>query len=97
MFLAVFGVLPSLYAIYLAFTKRNAFVGIDNFTKVFKDYRFIPAVEHVGLYLVVWLVALVLLVVVLAIIIHAIRCPMALGRPCGSSTTSPARWPVRRR
>ena len=70
--LLAFGVLPSIYAIYLAFTKRGAFVGFDNFAKVFKDYRFLPAVEHVGLYLVVWLVSLVVLVVLLAIVVHAI-------------------------
>ena len=71
-FLVLYGLLPSAYAIYLAFTKRNAFVGVANFVKVFKDYRFLPAVEHVGLYLVVWLVSLIILVVVLAIIVHAI-------------------------
>jgi len=71
-FLVLFGILPSAYAIFLAFTKRNAFIGVDNFVKVFKDYRFLPAVEHVGLYLVVWLVTLLILVVVLAIIVHSI-------------------------
>jgi multiple sugar transport system permease protein len=72
MFLAVFGILPSLYAFYLAFTKRGAFVGLANFTKVFKDYRFLPAIEHVGLYLLVWLASLIVLVVLLATVIHAI-------------------------
>jgi multiple sugar transport system permease protein len=72
LFLVVFGVLPSLYAIYLAFTKRGAFVGVANFAKVFRDYRFLPALEHVGLYLAVWLVSLIVLVVLLAIVIHAI-------------------------
>lgn len=71
-FLLAFGVVPSLYAIYLAFTKRGAFVGLANFAKVFKDYRFLPALEHVGLYLVVWLASLIVLVVLLAIVIHAI-------------------------
>lgn len=72
LFLLAFGVLPSLYAVYLAFTKRGAFVGFDNFVKIFKDYRFLPAVEHVGLYLAIWLVSLVVLVVVLALVVHAI-------------------------
>ncbi|MDR3473983.1 MAG: sugar ABC transporter permease [Devosia sp.] len=72
LFLLGFGVLPTIYAVYLAFTKRGAFVGLSNFVKVFGDYRFLPAVEHVALYLVVWLVSLVVLVVVLAIIVHAI-------------------------
>jgi multiple sugar transport system permease protein len=72
LFLIVFGVLPSLYAIYLAFTKQGAFVGFANFIKVFKDYRFLPAVEHVGLFVLVWLVALVVLVVVLALVVHSV-------------------------
>ena len=72
LFLIAFGVLPSLYAVYLAFTKKGAFVGFDNFAKIFKDYRFLPAVEHVGVFLVVWLIGLVILVVVLALVVHAI-------------------------
>lgn len=72
LFLVVFGILPSLYAVYLAFTKKGAFVGIDNFIKVFKDYRFLPAVEHVGVFLIVWLVGLVFFVVLLALVVHSI-------------------------
>ena len=72
LFLLVFGILPVLYAIYLAFTKKGAFVGFANFLKVFKDYRFLPAVEHVGVFLAVWLVMLVILVVVLALLVHSI-------------------------
>ncbi|WP_439601346.1 carbohydrate ABC transporter permease [Devosia sp.] len=72
LFLIAFGILPALYAIYLAFTKKGAFVGFDNFLKVFKDYRFWPAVEHVGIFIVVWLVLLVVLVVTLAILVHSI-------------------------
>lgn len=71
--LLAFGVLPTLYAIFLAFTKNGAFVGLDNFVTVFTDYRFLPAVQHVAIYLVVWLVSLTLLVVLLALIVHAIR------------------------
>ena len=70
--LLVFGLFPCAYAIYLAFTKRGAFAGFANFAKVFKDYRFLPAVEHVGLYLLVWLVSLVVFVVLLALVVHAI-------------------------
>jgi len=71
--LLAFGVLPTLYAIFLAFTKAGAFVGIDNFVKVFNDYRFFPAVQHVAIYLVVYLVCLTLLVVLLALIVHGVR------------------------
>ncbi len=72
LFLLAFGVFPALYAIYLAFTKKGAFVGFDNFVKVFKDYRFWPAVEHVGIFLVAWLLMLVVLVVLLAVLVHSI-------------------------
>lgn len=71
--LLAFGVVPTLYAFFLAFTKNGAFVGLDNFAKVFGDYRFLPAVQHVAIYLVVWLVTLTLFVVLLALIVHGVR------------------------
>lgn len=73
LFLLAFGLLPALYAVFLAFTRNGAFVGIDNFVRVFNDYRFLPAVGHVALYVLFWLVSLIILVVVLALIVHAIR------------------------
>ena len=69
-----FGILPAVYALYLAFTTGDGgFAGFSNFTKVMRDFRFLPAVTHVALYLVIWLVALVVLVAFLAIVVHAIR------------------------
>ena len=69
-----FGILPSIYAVQLAFTNADGgFVGIDNFTKVVGDFRFWPAVWHVTLYLVIWLLALVVFVVVLALVVHSLR------------------------
>ncbi|MET8008178.1 carbohydrate ABC transporter permease [Nonomuraea glycinis] len=69
-----FGILPALYALYLAFTDGDGgFAGIANFTKVMSDFRFLPAVGHVALYLVIWLVALVVLVSFLAIVVHGLR------------------------
>ena len=69
-----FGVLPALYAVVLAFTTGDGgFAGVDNFAKVLRDFRFLPAVGHVALYVVVWLIALVVLVVGLSLIVHAIR------------------------
>ncbi|WIM94495.1 sugar ABC transporter permease [Actinoplanes oblitus] len=70
----VFGLLPVLYAGYLGFTDDTGrFAGLANFTRVAGDFRFWPAVSHVALYLLVWLVALVVLVTALAIVVHAIR------------------------
>jgi multiple sugar transport system permease protein len=71
--LIAFGLLPTLYAVYLAFTRNGAFVGVDNFARVFSDYRFPPAVAHVALYVLFWLVSLIVFVVILAIVVHGIR------------------------
>jgi multiple sugar transport system permease protein len=71
--LIAFGLLPTLYAVYLAFTRNGVFVGVDNFARVFNDYRFLPAVGHVALYVVYWLISLIVFVVILAIIVHSIR------------------------
>jgi multiple sugar transport system permease protein len=72
--LAIFGILPALYAVYLAFVRGDGgFAGLDNFRKVTNDFRFLPAVEHVALYLLIWLVSLVVLVTVLAIVVHSVQ------------------------
>jgi multiple sugar transport system permease protein len=69
--LALFGIIPVIYSVYLAFTKASGgFAGFSNFTRTASDYRFLPAVGHVALYLVIWLVALTVLVVSLTLVIH---------------------------
>ena len=69
-----FGIIPALYAVVLAFTTTDGgFAGFDNFVKVVTDFRFLPAVLHVTLYLVIWLVMLVIFVVILALIVHAVK------------------------
>lgn len=73
LFLLAFGILPTLYAVYLAFTKNGQWAGIDNFVKVMGDYRFLPAVGHVALYVFFWLISLLVLVTVLALVVHAVR------------------------
>jgi multiple sugar transport system permease protein len=62
-----------IYALYLAFTKAGAFVGLANFVKVFGDFRFFPAVLHVALFVAIWLVTLIVFVVLLALVVHAVR------------------------
>ena len=48
LFLVLFGILPMLYALKLAFTKTSgAFAGFRNFTDTATDYRFVPALKHV--------------------------------------------------
>jgi multiple sugar transport system permease protein len=73
-FTLAFGVIPGLYAIYLAVTDaQGGFKPIGNFTTVMGDFRFFAAARHVGLFVGVWLVALLVVVVFLAIVVHAIR------------------------
>ena len=71
--LLVFGVLPMVYALYLSFTKSGQFVGLDNYVKAVGDFRFLPAVQHVAVFLVIWVVTLTVLVTLLALIVHAVR------------------------
>ncbi|RAG84144.1 sugar ABC transporter permease [Streptacidiphilus pinicola] len=69
--LIAFGVVPTIYAIYFAFTTAgDTFAGFSNFTDAGGDFRFLPAVGHVALYLVCWLVSLVVFVVGLALLLH---------------------------
>lgn len=70
--LIAFGVLPAGYAIYLALCKSTGegFAGFANFIQTAEDYRFLPAIGHVALYLVIWLVLLVVAVVGLALAVH---------------------------
>lgn len=70
-FLVAFGVVPTGYAVYFAFTDGGGrFTGLSNVTSALGDFRFAPAVEHVALYLAWWLVSLVVLVVALALMLH---------------------------
>jgi multiple sugar transport system permease protein len=78
--LIAFGVAPMLYALKLAFTDESGgWAGLHNFTRTFNDYRFGPAFKHILLYTGVWLTALVIFVVVLALLLH--------GRASRVSTT----------
>ena len=72
--LVAFGIIPTAYGIYFAFTNAgNYFAGLSNFTGVARDFRYLPAVEHVALYLLIWLVALVVFVTGLAVVLQQLR------------------------
>ena len=94
--LAAFGVVPTAYGIYFAFTNAaNYFAGLSNFTGAARDFRYLPAVGHVAVYLVIWLVALVVFVTGLrAGAAPAARPPHQPGW-CASCTTSRERWRAR--
>ena len=69
--LIVFGLVPTGYAIYFAFTDAGEhFSGLSNFTTAYQDFRFLPAIGHVALYLLFWLISLVVFVVALALLLH---------------------------
>ena len=69
--LIAFGVVPTVYAIYFAFTNAgDTFAGLSNFTAAAADFRFVPAITHIGLYLVFWLVSLAVFVVGLSLVLH---------------------------
>jgi multiple sugar transport system permease protein len=69
--LVLFGILPMLYALGLAFTREGGgWAGLHNFTDTARDYRFKPALVHVLLYTSVWLSLLIVFVVALALLLH---------------------------
>jgi multiple sugar transport system permease protein len=69
--LVVFGIMPMLYALDLAFTTgTGGWAGLQNFVKTATDYRFLPAFKHILIYTSVWLTALIVLVVGLALLLH---------------------------
>ena len=70
-FLIVFGVAPTIYALDLAFTNvGGGWVGFHNFVRTYHDFRFISAFRHVLVYTCVWLAALMVFVVGLALLLH---------------------------
>ncbi len=69
--LIAFGIVPTVYAVYSAFTSEGSgFAGLSNFTSTASDFRYLPAIGHIALYLMFWLASLVVLVVALAILLQ---------------------------
>ncbi|MER6077914.1 sugar ABC transporter permease, partial [Streptomyces sp. NPDC001833] len=69
--LIAFGVLPTAYAVYFAFTDAGGRItGFANFVSTAQDFRFVDAVGHVAVYLAFWLLSLVVFVVALALLLH---------------------------
>ena len=68
----LFGIAPTIYALKLAFTNvGGSWVGFHNFVRTANDYRFVPAFKHVLVYTTVWLGALLIFVVTLALLLHS--------------------------
>ncbi|MEV5486088.1 MULTISPECIES: carbohydrate ABC transporter permease [Streptomyces] len=73
--LLVFGLLPTGYAIYDSFVVDNAAsagsgLGTGNYQNVFADFRFLPALTHVGIFLLLWLPPMVIGVLFFALLLH---------------------------
>ena len=66
--LALLGIAPVGYAIYLALSNSHGFG--SSFVDAFNDYRFVPAFEHVLEFMALWLVSQTILVVGLTLMIH---------------------------
>jgi multiple sugar transport system permease protein len=67
----VFGIAPTVYALDLAFTDAGGgWAGFHNFVRTYDDFRFVPAFKHILLYTIVWLGALMVFVVGLALLLH---------------------------
>jgi multiple sugar transport system permease protein len=66
------GVLPTAYAIYLALTRNGTggFAALSNFIETAEDFQFLPAVLHIAAYIGIWVGALVVFGVGLALLVH---------------------------
>jgi multiple sugar transport system permease protein len=67
--LVLLGIVPVVYAIYLALSPPAVSGGPD-FISTFNDYRFLPAFEHVVEFMAFWLVSQTVLVVALVLMLH---------------------------
>jgi multiple sugar transport system permease protein len=67
--LLLLGIVPVVYAIYLALS-RPAASGGPGFIDTFSDYRFLPAFRHVIEFMAFWLVSQTILVVGLVLMLH---------------------------
>jgi multiple sugar transport system permease protein len=71
--LLLVGIAPAGYALDLAFTSFSGhFSGFSNFINTFHDFRFVPAFEHIGEFIAIWLTALILVVIGVSLIIHTL-------------------------
>jgi len=71
--LGLVGVYPAGYALNLALTSiGGAFAGVSNFVNTYNDFRFVPAFEHVGEFMLIWLTALAVIVIGLSLVMHTL-------------------------
>jgi multiple sugar transport system permease protein len=70
--LLAFGLGPTLYAVYESVTNlpEGEALGLGNYVTVFKDFRFWPAVLHVGTFMAIWIPIMVGGAILLALLLH---------------------------
>jgi multiple sugar transport system permease protein len=71
--LVLVGIGPAGYALDLALTSfGGAFTGLTNFINTYNTGFLVPAFEHVGEFMLVWLTALIVIVVGLSLVMHSL-------------------------
>lgn len=71
--LMVFGIFPTIYAVYESLVDSRSgtgSIGFTNYENIFSDFRFWPSVQHVGIFLGIWLPVMVFGVIFLALLLH---------------------------
>ncbi len=70
--LVVAGIIPTAYAFIKSLqTLEGSALGLQNFTRIIGDFRFVDTFIHIGITLVVWLPLMMIGVVGLALLVHA--------------------------
>ena len=73
MLLVVVGIWPAGYALNLALTSfGGAFTGLTNFINTYNQGFLVPAFEHVGEFMAIWLTALIVIVIGLSLVMHTL-------------------------
>jgi multiple sugar transport system permease protein len=71
--LVLVGIYPAGYALDLAVTSfGGAFTGLTNFVNTYNQGFLVPAFEHVGEFMAIWLTALVVIVIGLSLVMHTL-------------------------
>jgi multiple sugar transport system permease protein len=78
--LVVVGIYPAGYALNLALTSfGGAFTGLTNFINTYNQGFLVPAFEHIGIFLAIWLTALVVIVIGLSLVMHTLAGRVSAG------------------
>lgn len=74
--LIAFGLIPALYAVYESFVTAGPMggsgggLGVSNYRTVFSDFRFLPAVVNVLIFMAIWIPVMIVGALGLALLLH---------------------------